>query len=260
MKPAFEPRSYWERRLSDRYGLHGVGYDGLGRAFNAWMYQVRREVFLSAARPVCTPSARVLDVGSGTGFYVERWQELGPETITGSDLAQVAVDRLRERFPQNSFERYDLGSGDVPFRGEFEVISAMDVLFHVVDDDQYRRAIAELASLLRPGGHLILSENFLHRRAVRMTHQASRPLDQIVGWLGEAGLVPVVRRPMFVLMNSPIDVPWLRLWWKGLHKVLGNRERLGDLAGRALFPMEMRLVRSMREGPSTELMLCRLPA
>ena len=42
----FDPRGYWEQRLSEHYTLGGVGYLGLGEGFNDWMYRVRRHVFL----------------------------------------------------------------------------------------------------------------------------------------------------------------------------------------------------------------------
>lgn len=65
-----DDRAYWESRLSERYSLDGVGYLGLGSSFNAWMYRARRAIFLRRARPLVAarPRARVLDVGSGTGF------------------------------------------------------------------------------------------------------------------------------------------------------------------------------------------------
>ena len=63
----------------------------------------------------------------------------------------------------------------------------MDVLFHVVDDDRYGRAIANLHSLLRPGGVLILTENLLHGDWHRGEHQVSRDADWILGLLRQTG-------------------------------------------------------------------------
>jgi hypothetical protein len=40
-----------------------------------------------------------LDYGSGTGFYLDRWQELGFPNVHASDVSEVAVQRLRERYP-----------------------------------------------------------------------------------------------------------------------------------------------------------------
>ena len=81
----------------------------MGRRYNEWMYRVRGRVFdavvarhfLPGGRPSPAPGAapfKVLDVGAGTGFYVDRWLALGG-SVTGVDLTDVAVDRLRERFP-----------------------------------------------------------------------------------------------------------------------------------------------------------------
>ena len=50
----------------------------------------------------------------------------------------------------------------------------MDVLFHIVDDDGYVRAIANLHSLLRPGGMLILTENLVHGDWHRGEHQVEQ--------------------------------------------------------------------------------------
>jgi hypothetical protein len=77
----FDNREYWEDRLRRHYSLAGVGYLRLGRRFNEWMYRVRGAVFDrmlddlagKAGRGARWSGANVLDVGSGTGFYVERW-------------------------------------------------------------------------------------------------------------------------------------------------------------------------------------------
>ena len=77
--PSVPSRVFWEQRLGEDWTLSGVGYQALGRPFNTWMYRVRRSVFLREVSALKLPlqTARVLDVGSGTGFYVRRWQELG---------------------------------------------------------------------------------------------------------------------------------------------------------------------------------------
>ena len=69
----FDPKAYWESRLSDEYSLAGVGYSGLGLSYNRWLYRIRKRVFRRTVRGflVGDPgAARVLDVGSGTGFYI----------------------------------------------------------------------------------------------------------------------------------------------------------------------------------------------
>ena len=76
---AFNPADYWEKRLSENPNIRGVGFISFSKTFNDWMYRVRKTVFdrtVKATR-LNTKTAKVLDAGSGTGFYIERWSALG---------------------------------------------------------------------------------------------------------------------------------------------------------------------------------------
>ena len=108
---SFDAEGYWSDRLEQTFTLGGVGWLGLGQPFNRWMYAVRRRVFRRAIRGrLNLQRARVLDVGSGTGFHVLLWRELGANEVTGSDLTRVAVERLRSRFPGVRFDQVDISS------------------------------------------------------------------------------------------------------------------------------------------------------
>jgi SAM-dependent methyltransferase len=260
----FDPRKYWEERLTRNFGLHGVGYIGLGGPYNDWLYRVRRHVFrrIAAFLPFDPASSSVMDLGSGTGFYVEQWREIGVRRITGIDLTAVAVERLRRRFPESEFHQLDIAGGG-PFPGSpYDVISAFDVLFHIVDDDAYRRALAAVSESLRPGGWLLLSENFLHRPTVRAEHVVSRSAPEIEAALRQAGLEVVRRGPMFVLMNYPVDAKAAagHLWSAMTLPVRAHRglgRITGFLLGAALYLPELLLTRILRESPSTEYAVCR---
>jgi SAM-dependent methyltransferase len=261
----FDARGYWENRLAERFTLDGVGWTGLGTAFNGWMYRVRRHVFLRSLRRYAPrpETLRVLDVGSGTGFYVERWHELGVAHVTGTDLTDTAVSRLRERHPGDRFERFDVGSTDLPFDpGSFDAISIVDVLFHIVDDEDFRQAFRNAYELLAPGGLLVFTENFLHGPTQRAEHQVSRSLGEIEAAVAEAGFETLARRPMFVLLNTPLDTGsrLLRAWWKFVLETVGRANPLGAVVGAVAYPFELVLVGRVHDGPSTELMVCRRPA
>jgi hypothetical protein len=80
----FEPRTFWESRLRERFSLRGVGYLGAGEAFNACKYEVRRRLFLARVPPLLPQGPiDVLDVGSGTGVYVDLWKGLGARVTGG---------------------------------------------------------------------------------------------------------------------------------------------------------------------------------
>jgi SAM-dependent methyltransferase len=258
----FDPKRYWEDRLEGTYSLGGVGWFGLGEGFNRWMYRVRRHVFGRTARRAVPnlADARVLDVGSGTGFYVERWRDLGVSDISGIDLTDVAVASLNKRYPAYHFVQADITAGTGDLHPEsFDAISIMDVLFHIVDDEGYRRALANLQSLLRPGGTIILTDNFLHGPWMSGEHQVSRDADWILDALREAGFDVLTRKPLFVLMNTPVDTQsrLLKGWWWLLMNVMARARWLGGPFGAAVYPVELALTATLREGPTTEIVAAR---
>lgn len=255
-----ELRVFWEHRLDTDWTESGVGYRALGRAFNTWMYRVRRTVFeREVARLDIGSASRVLDIGSGTGFYVQCWQEAGAGQIVGCDLTEAAVGRLRRRFPDVEFVRANAADVATVFEPRsFDAVSCMDVLFHITDDEQYARAIRGIAEVVRPGGHFVMSENFLHRAEQRGEHQVNRTASEITSLLAGAGFEVVRRVPMLVLMNAQVDAPmvWRKLWGGALRAVTIT-ELTGWLAGAALYPVDHGLTRWLPESPTTELMICR---
>lgn len=253
---------YWEDRHARGASLDSVGWTGLGRAFNGWMYEVRRRIFLRVVPRfvTLTPQTRVLDVGSGTGFYLRLWRQLGAGRVEGSDLSERAVEWLRTEFPDTPMHVLDLGAEPLGLEPDsYDAVSAMDMLFHILDDDAYRRALGNLARLARPGGTVIITENMLDGRRLESPAQTSRSEQQIVQWLGEAGLQPIASVPMFVLLNGPADStdPRLERWWTLLTKLVSRHEAIGWTLGALLTPIELVAVRRVRRGPSTKLLICR---
>src|SRR5919112_4963400 len=110
MEKSGEIKDYWEKRLKDNYGLHGTGFIGLGKKYNSWMYKVRKHVFLKklSLLNVCYGDIDVLDIGSGSGFYIGIWNELGVKKIIGCDLTAVAVKNLKTSFPKSKFLELDI--------------------------------------------------------------------------------------------------------------------------------------------------------
>ena len=255
-------RAYWEDRLGREFSLEGVGYSGLGAKFNDHMYRVRRHGFIRLVEPLIRsrPPGDVLDVGSGTGFYVELWNELGAQRITGSDVTATAVSALAERHPEHRFVRMDIGARELPLEpASFDFVSAIDILFHIVDEEAHARALANLGQLVRPGGRVILSENLYRVAPEPAAHQVGRSEATILERLASAGLTLERRAPMFVLMNTPVrsNSRLHRLAWSRVVATLTHRPAAGGPLGRALYPVETALVGWRRDAPSTEFLLCR---
>lgn len=260
-----KPSEYWEKRLAENPGLSGVGYLSLGESYNEWLYRIRRRVFLRSCRSLHADwrDARVLDIGSGTGFYLRLWERLGVRDVSGSDLTEFAVSRLRKEFLGRQIHRLDIGE-EVPLVGvgRYDAVSAFDVLFHVVDDDRFKRAIENIYALLAPSGYFLFSDNFLHFRERRYQHQVHRNLSYVVSILQRIGFKIITRKPMFVLMNQPVDTEKLatQFLWRLAMAPVRKSEWAGLVIGGLAFPVELLLTRLLDESPTTELMVCKKPA
>lgn len=260
---AFSPREYWEKRLSEKWGLHGVGHLSYGRPYNEWLYRIRKRVFLRKLKelPVDLVHAEVLDIGSGTGFWLHMWKAVGVHSVVGSDLTQVAVQNLRSENSGTEIVELDVTDEEVVsgIERQFDIISAFDVLFHIVDEKRFASAIANIARLLRPGGYFFFSDCLLHKRSRHAAHEVDRTLDEFTRELQTSGLEICSRVPVFVLMNTPIDLPleFPQLAWRLMMSPVRFAPWLGHIYGALLYLPEILLTRVLPEGPTTEMVTCR---
>ncbi len=97
---------------------------------------------------------RALDVGCGAGLLAEPLSRLGAE-VTGVDAAaeNIAVARTHAAAAGLVIDYRDGELGALGL-GQFDLVTAMEVLEHVADKPAF---VAELARHLAPGGLLILS-------------------------------------------------------------------------------------------------------
>jgi hypothetical protein len=136
----------------------------------------------------------------------------------------------------------------------FDLISAFDVLRRALRAGHPQHPLhAQARRGLRLLGQLPA------RRGRADPHQVSRSLGESESALRSSGLEIVERAPMFALMNFPIDSRSRRLRrsWQRLASVVSLHEAIGSIVGACLYPLELLCVRLAKEGPSTELMICR---
>ena len=115
-----------------------------GRGYHAMIDDLEVEV----AAPFCR-DAKVLEVGCGTGLILERLAPAAREAW-GVDLSPGML-----RLAQQRGLNVVAGSvTELPFADEsFDMVCSFKVLAHVPDID---RALAEIARVTRPGGHMLL--------------------------------------------------------------------------------------------------------
>jgi len=179
-----------------------------------WWFRARREILLGVVGRLAPAGSPVLDVGCGTGFFMEA---LGrTHSVVGLDSAPVAVSMSRARglTGVHAGSANDLSAVQDE---RFSVVTLFDVIEHLDDDlGALRGAFGALA----PGGHVVVTvpaypslwsyhdERNQHRRRYRR-----RPL---VARLREAGFEPV-QATYFNCALLPLA--WLaRSWRRGMGK------------------------------------------
>ena len=160
--PRYRAKEYWDTRLGHAPGLRGVGHIGYGDPYNQWVYRRKGNVlaraFAMAGVESDTSDLTALDVGSGTGWVIEQLLQRTPK-VSGVEITDVALGRLRARFPQLTLEQVEVGKDPLPFpSSSFDVVTMMDVSYHVVDDAALRYAVKEIARVLKVGGSLIITD------------------------------------------------------------------------------------------------------
>jgi SAM-dependent methyltransferase len=136
------------------------------------------------------PGARVLDVGSGSGWTALFLAEAGHDVV-GVDLvpANVALSRTRaERW--RSPARFEVADMEALELGEtFDVALIFDALHHVRD---HRTALAGVARHLAPGGALVLGEPTL----LHLISPEARRTQRELGWLERGFTARGLRRDL----------------------------------------------------------------
>jgi SAM-dependent methyltransferase len=96
---------------------------------------------------------RALDLGSGDGHFTQVLSGAGAEVV-GLDIAQAAVRRARERYPELDFSLGEF-DGPLPLADHaFDLVWASEVIEHVADTAKW---LSEVRRVLAPRGRLLLS-------------------------------------------------------------------------------------------------------
>lgn len=110
--------------------------------------------------------ARLLDVGSGTGHWIDFFREvLYASEVHGVEIAERMAGYLREKYAADDgvhISQHNIAEefGPEQIGGDVDWISAIGVMFHIVDDARWRAAMRNLAACLRPGGLLFVGGDF----------------------------------------------------------------------------------------------------
>lgn len=150
MSSASGGREYWDGRAR-QYGRRAAGY------LDPLRYQYEEGLRWSAFGRLCptVPGMRVLDIGCGVGTWCVRLSKLGCRVV-GADISPEMI-RMAAKDPH---VEYHVGAvQDLEFLPEtFDLVVSITVLQHIIDEEDFLCALANLRRLLKVGGHAAVLE------------------------------------------------------------------------------------------------------
>lgn len=97
----------------------------------------------------------VLEVGCGNGYGGYLLNQLGPKSYLGLDLMEEQVEIARRKYPQYQYILQDATDLSQFADASKDVVIIFGVLHHI---PEWRKAIDEIARVLKPKGQLFLEE------------------------------------------------------------------------------------------------------
>jgi SAM-dependent methyltransferase len=137
-------------------------------------FRARNELIAWALQTYFPQAQNMLEIGCGTGFVLSGLQERFPHlALAGSEIFTEGLIFAAERL--RAMPLYQMDARKIPFRDEFDVIGAFDVLEHIGEDQevlaQMRMAVTE-----SKGGILLTvpQHPFLWSQSDEMAHHVRR--------------------------------------------------------------------------------------
>ncbi len=200
----YKAEEYWEGRLKANFSLSATGHSGFSLRYNRYMYKLKAKKLAQALarHNINVKGARVLDIGCGTGFFVEYYLNKGARAVVGIDITDVSVNLLSEKFSGQRFYRLDISKGRCSGADKFDIINVFDVLYHIVDDGDFKSAIKNMAISARPGTWMFITDS-LRPELGGAQHVRYRGLDNYRDILTEEGIDIVEVTAVLNLLGRP---------------------------------------------------------
>jgi len=121
-------------------------------AQNFW-FRSRNRLLVWALRKYFPQAKSLFEIGCGTGFVLSGIQQALPEVnLCGSEVFSAGLTFAAEWLP--GVELFQMDARRIPFREEFDVIGAFDVLEHVEEDED---VLAQMHQATRPNGGILIT-------------------------------------------------------------------------------------------------------
>ena len=108
-------------------------------------------------------SSTVCDLGSGSGHWIDFYLSLGASRCIGIDVSKRSVEFLRAKYRERPTVTIEHGSiHEVLASAELQcdLVNAVGVMFHLVDDEEWEETVRQVGRVLRKGGLFVVGGHF----------------------------------------------------------------------------------------------------
>lgn len=163
----------------------------------------RNKIIGDAIRADFANARNMLEIGCGNGIVLSEVRRCFPGIrLCGGDAFFHGLACAARRVPE--VELYQMDATNIPFREEFDIVGAFDVLEHIDDDEQ---ALHQMFDACKPGGGIVVTvpqHPFLWSRTDEYAHHKRRySRNELVQKVEQAGFA-VKRVTSFVSLLLPL--------------------------------------------------------
>lgn len=203
----YRPKKYWEKRLSDRFNLSGVGHIDFNKYYNKWIYKAKlRALDKVLLQHTDIRGKTICDFGCGTGFFVNYYNRHGARDIVGIDITKISIQHLQKKYSRHHFVNEDISYPYLISKidKKFDIINVFDVLYHITDDRAFTQAITNISGLAKDNGLIFISDLYKEKNISVTEHVRFRNKEIYDSILGNNKLEIIETHPIYFFLNNPI--------------------------------------------------------
>ena len=116
-------------------------------------FRARNRLLIWALQRYFPKATKLLEIGCGTGFVLTGLRKSFPHlALSGSEVLSEGLRFAAARLP--GIELFQMDARRIPFRQEFDVVGAFDVLEHIEQDEE---VLAQMHRATRKGGGILIT-------------------------------------------------------------------------------------------------------
>jgi SAM-dependent methyltransferase len=156
---------------------------------------------------------KVLDVATGSGDFIDTLMKAlkNYDCFVGIDISRKDLESAEKRFRERSVKLVEMNAESLEFDdNSFDTVSMAYSLHHLVRID---KVLAEMRSVLKPGGHLIIQEEFCDGKQTEaqkthiLQHAWDAQIDSLMGKTHKATFTKHrIKKAIGCLMLEPVEI------------------------------------------------------